>query len=181
MVQKGKERKKKGQKTQPKDRIGAFGTVFFSWDFPEFGTAWKSKTWYKLAILIAVILLVYTFFTSNYLFSVIIILTSIIYFFQSFDSPLTINCQITEDGVAVGNKFYDYRDLSKFWIIYEPPEVKNLYLEFTNPFKPRLGIPLFDQNPLAIRQVLEQYVDEDVERENEPISDGLARMFKMHH
>lgn len=175
MAKEGSNRKTK--KEAPK---GEYGEVYFKWDFPEFGTSWRSSSWYKWAIPVAILLLAYSFFTNNYLFAVIIILLAIIYFFQSFDSPLTVQCQITEDGIVLGGKFYDYRDLSLFWIIYEPPNVKNLYIEFNNPLKPRLGIPLNNQNPIAVRDVLEQYLEEDAEREDEPISDGLSRVLKMH-
>lgn len=164
----------------PNVEKGEFGKVFFSWDFPEYNTSWKNNYWYKWAILVTGLLIIYAFFTANYLFAVILVLLGIIYLFQSFDSPLTVQCQITEDGVILGSRFYDYRDLSLFWIVYEPPEVKNLYFEFRNSLKPRIGIPLADQNPLAVREILEQYLDEETERENEPISDGLSRVFRMH-
>ena len=171
---------KKEKSKAPRVERGEFGEVFFDWNFPEYNTSWRNGTWYKTAIFVVIMLLIYAFFTANYLFAVIIILLGIIYFFQSFDSPLTVQCQITEDGVVLGSRFYDYRDLSLFWIVYEPPEVKNLYFEFRNSLKPRIGIPLADQNPLAIREVLEKYLDEETERENEPISDGLSRVFRMH-
>ena len=179
--QKHSGKKTKGSTMAKKNMQGEHGTVFFSWDFPEFGTNWRNRTWYKWAIPVAIALLIYALFSANYLFAVIIVLVAIIYFFQAFDSPLTVRCEISEDGVVLGKRFYDYRDLSLFWIIYEPPEVKTLYIEFRNPVKPRLGIPLQDQNPLEIRDTLGQYLEEDVERENEPISDGLARALRMHH
>ena len=172
--------KKRDKTPSHKEQHGEFGKVYFSWDFPEYNTSWRNNSWYKWAIPVALVLVAYAFFTGNYLFAVIIVLFGIIYFFQSFDNPLTVRCEITEDGIVLGARFYDYRDLSLFWIIYEPPEVKNLYIEFRNSLKPRIGIPLGDQNPLAIREVLAQYLDEETERENEPISDGLSRVFRMH-
>lgn len=162
-------------------RSDEYGEVFFSWDFPEFGTAWRNKKWYKWAILVAIALLLYSLIVANYLFAVIVMLVGIIYFFQSFDSPLTIRCEISEDGIRVGKTFYDYRDLTRFWIIYEPPEIKTLYIEFKNPLKPRLGIALQNQNPLEIRDTLRQYLEEESGRDNEPISDGLSRLFRLHH
>ena len=170
-------RKKAGRK---KEYVSDFGKVFYKWGFPEYGTAWRDRKWYQWAVPLAIVLLLYSLFSGNYLFSVILVLLGVIYFFQSFDSPLTVQAQITEDGIIIGSKFYDYRDISQFWIIYEPPEVKNLYVEFANPLKPRLGIPLVNQNPLAVRETLAQYLEEDTSRENEPISDGLSRIFRLH-
>ena len=175
-----KGKKEQFKKENERAHKGEFGKVFFTWDFPEYNTSWRNNKWYKWAIIVAVLLTIYAFITANYLFAVIIVLLGVIFVFQSFDSPLTVQCQITEDGIIIGSRFYDYRDLSQFWIIYEPPAVKNLYIEFKNPIKPRLGIPLNTQNPLEIRDVLERYLDEEVDRENEPLSDGLSRLFRMH-
>lgn len=162
-------------------RKGQYGEVFFNWNFSEFGTAWRNRSWQKAGIIIGALLLVYAVFSANYLFAVIIVLSAIIFYFQAIQKPLTVNCQITEDGIKIGKRLYDYRELDKFWIIYEPPNIKNLYLEFRNPVKPRLGIPLQNQDPIKIRQTLLNYLIEDTEREHEPLSDGLARWFRLHH
>ena len=66
-------------------------------------------------------------------------------------------------------------------MIYEPPEVKNLYIEFKNVLRPRLGIPLQNEKPLEIRDLLLKHLPENKEREHEPISDGLSRFFKLDH
>ena len=45
-----------------------------------------------------------------------------------------------------------------FFIIYQPPEVKSLYFEFKALTKPRLVIPLKDQNPVEIRKTLLEHL-----------------------
>lgn len=173
--------KSETEKNKKDPRGSNLGRVFVRWNFSEYGILWRNKTWVRGAIIIAGLLLLYAIWTTNYLFAVIIVLAGIIFYFQSFDKPRTVNCQISEDGIKIGRRLYDYREFDNFWIIYEPPEVKNLYLEFKNSVRPRLGIPLQDQNPIVIRQALKQYLTENIEREHEPFSDGLARWFKLHN
>jgi len=79
----------------------------------------------------------------------------------------------------VGTKFYPFSELEKYWIIYNPPEVKTLYFEPKNIIKHRLSVPLLDADPLLIRSYLNQYLFEDLDVEEEPLSDRLGRILKM--
>jgi len=160
---------------------GSYGEVYLRWNFPEYGTHFRTRQWQKWAVIAGFAFFLYALLTSNFLFAVIIVLIATILFFQTIEHPLTVTIQITEDGIVIGKRFYDYRELDKFWIIYEPPHVKNLYIEFRNVLKPRLGIPLQDQNPIEARMVLLKHLPEDTTREHEPLSDSLARFFKLHH
>ena len=86
---------------------------------------------------------------------------------------------INEDGVVLGSKFIAYKEIKDFFIIYEPPEVKTLHLEFNQGWRPRLAVPLGEQNPLAVREVLLKYLAENTERTEEPLSDYLSRKWKL--
>src|SRR3989344_5481594 len=147
-----------------------YGEVLFNWVFPEFPRYERDKSWYFWASVIAVILLIYAIFSANFLFAVIIIVSSltILMFHRSNNE---INFKITEDGILLNKQFYDYRDIKNFYIIYQPPAVKTLYFEPKSIFRPRVPVSLEDQNPVKIREVLLNYLEEDLERENEPTSD----------
>ena len=77
------------------------------------------------------------------------------------------------------DKFYDYDAVRYFYILYKPPELKNLYFEFKAVTKPRLIVPLENQNPLEIRDILNQYLTENLEKEEEPASEALRKLFKL--
>ena len=62
---------------------------------------------------------------------------------------------------------------------YEPDEAKTLFLEFKSGVRPRLAIPLQNKNPLKIRSILLAHLPEDVEREDEPLSEQLIRLLKL--
>ena len=85
---------------------------------------------------------------------------------------------ITEDGIFIGNKFIDYEDLRSFYIIYYPPEIKNLYFETKSIIKQRIAIPLEGQDPVYIRELLLEYLDEDLEKEEIPTSESITNILR---
>lgn len=156
------------------------GELLTSWDFPEFEKYTRTKIWYIIMGLILIGLITYAIITEGYLFLGIIILYVIIYYLRSKREPLIVQIQIFEDGIQISDStFYEWKDIKQFWIIYEPPVVKNLYLEFNAGFRPSITISLENQNPLNIRNILLQYISEDTDKENESFSDGLSRLLRL--
>jgi len=153
--------------------------ILFSWEFPEFEKHKRSLGWYLSAIIIGGALLVYSVVTFNILFALIIILFIFISFLHSYQEPPVIKFEITEDGIRLGRKFFPYKELSKFWIVYDPPKVKNLYLDFKSFIKPTLSVPLLDQNPISIRKFLLENLEEDLEKEEEDLSDSIGKILKL--
>jgi len=155
------------------------GKKLITWTFPEIIKHERSRGWYIAAIIIGVLLLIYALFTFNLLFALIIIVTAIILFLRHKEGVSDIDFTIYEDGVEIGNNFHEFRELRDFYVIYEPPEVKNLYLNFRSALQPRLQIPLDDINPVKVREILLDYLNEDLDKENEPITDALGRWLKL--
>ena len=155
------------------------GETFFAWEFPEYTKHHRTMWWYLGIGALGGILIIFSLLTKNYLFALIILMTAIIIFLYEAKDPLQVTFSITEDGIGIGNDFFAWKEIRNFWIIYEPPEVKNLYLDFKNVYRPRLAIPLDEQNPLKIREKLLEFIDEDLEKESEPLSDTLGRKLKL--
>lgn len=151
-----------------------------SWTFPEFTLPERSRTWYMGAILIALVLLFYAIVTSNFLFGLIVILTAVVLVTRQAKEVEEVFFGLNEDGVQVGEKFFEFKEIKIFWIIYEPPQVKNLYFETDSLWRPRLTIPLQDANPVKVRRLLlDHMVKEDLKKENEPLSEALGRRLKL--
>lgn len=155
------------------------GKTLAQWQFPEFIKYEHSRRWYIMFTLVMVLLLIYSLATANILFTVIIIIAALIITMNKKRQPRDVDFKITEEGIIVDETLYQWKEIKHFWIVYEPPQVKTLYLEFNSWHLPRLPIPLLDNNPLDLREILLDYLDEDIEREGEPISDGLSRGFKI--
>jgi hypothetical protein len=156
------------------------GKVVFSWLFKEYEQYVRSKRWYLVALVVCVALVVYALFSANYLFALVIILFGIVMYLHEMQPPMDVYFGITETGVILGKKFYKFSELEGFWVIYNPPEVKNLYFRLKNVVKFRVKIPLLDFDPNPIRDYMKRFLIEEAEQEEEPLSDRLARILKIH-
>ena len=86
--------------------------------------------------------------------------------------PSTIGIHAT--GISIDDNHHRFADMRSFWIHYYPPHLKELTVEFKKGLTHRLHIPLKNQNPLEIRQVMVSYVPE---KEHEPsLLDHLVRI-----
>ncbi len=130
-------------------------------------------------ITIGLLLVLYGIFANNFLFALIIILAGIILFLQSKQTPPAVPFGMTTMGVLVSDRFYPYRELGSFYIIYTE-EVQTLYIETKSRLRPTLRIALMEQDPTQIRLTLRQFLTEDIEREQEPTLDVFARRWKIH-
>lgn len=157
-----------------------FGELLAGWKIPEYEQRDRSKNWYIGASIVALLLLIYSFSSGNFLFALIIIIAAVVMILNDGQKPAAVKFYITDEGIIIGGKFYDYDEIKDFSIVYKPKqEIKNLYFELKNPLKPRISIPLEKMNPLPIRENLLKYLDEDLDRTDQPLSETLARFFKL--
>jgi hypothetical protein len=158
----------------------SYGKEISSWFIPEYNKHHRDKRWYILAIIVSVGLLIYCFFTNNFLFAAIIVLAGVVIVTIDGEEPALLKFIISTEGIIYGSKFFDYDEIATFAVVYRPREgVKNLYFEFKNPLRHRLSVPLNNLNPLPIRENLLKYLSEDLERTSEPISETFGKIFKL--
>ena len=156
-----------------------FGKILASWKFAEFDKHNRSRLWYIFFGVLSVALLVYSFITFNYLFTLIIILGSGIIYLQAKTEPRSVLFHITTKGIKIGAREHLYKDIKNFWILYDPPAVKKLYFSFKGGWGGQFMVPLKNQNPLKIRDILLNFVIEDLEKEEEPTGEAFGRWAKL--
>ena len=162
------------------EEIINFGKEYFKWQVPEYDKHDRPKVWYILASILAIALLLFSVKTGNFLFAIIIIVAALIIILHDGKEPENVDFVIYSEGLRIGKRFYDYDEIKNFSVIYKTSKnIKNLYFEFNGAIKPRLSIPLKNTNPLQIREALLKYLKEDLERTDEPVSEGLAKLFKL--
>ena len=149
------------------------------WEVYEYARYERGALWYAIAILSGLGLLVYAILTSNFLFALIIVMFSLALYLSIITEPAKIRFALTEDGLEIGRIRYPYREIKSFWLIYDPPEVKNLYFYFRSPLRPRLTIDLADANPVQVRLALLTRVHEDLTQAEEPLTEIIGRLFKI--
>jgi hypothetical protein len=102
-----------------------------------------------------------------------------LFYYDRKEAPI-LDFILEEEGLVIGTRFYDYDEIKNFSIVYKPKEdIKNIYLTFSSNLRNRIAIPLIDQDPLVVRRYILQYVDEDLERNHEPVSESIGRMLKL--
>lgn len=166
---------------------------YLSWQVPEYESKERDRRWYIIAITFLLVTLFFCFFeisnwkvlflgvNSNFIFALILILSSIITIINDGQEAALVDFKIGPEGINIGKKFYDYDELRHFSIIYKPNiEVKHLYIEFKNSFiHPRLSVHLDKQDPITVRNYLLRYLDEDLERLGPPVSEQLTKLLKL--
>lgn len=156
------------------------GEILAEWVLEEYSQHKREKSWYLWFGGAGIALILYGFFTGNVIFSFIIMLFAIVLYLQHVNTPPKLPFMITERGVVVGNRLYKYSELDSFFIVYNPPEVKMLYINPQSSAKPRLRIPMQDQDPLDIRSLLGTFMMENLEEDVEPFSDQVGRTWRLH-
>jgi hypothetical protein len=154
------------------------GREIVSWLVDEYVRHERGTWWYVLSGLACLALLIYSVLTQNFLFAIIVIMFAVITGLSAMREPRKMLINITDLGVGIGDDFYPYKTIQKFWILYEPPEVKNVYFEFKLSPMRRLTIPLHEQNPIDVRSALVRFLDEDLEMEDEPMSEIIGKVLK---
>lgn len=155
------------------------GEEIFSWMVDEYERHERGPVWYAIAFLVGLSLVLYAIVTRNFLFAVIVVMAGVIIALSAMREPQRIPFVVTTRGVALGHQFVSYKELRSFWILYEPPYLKNLYVDFRSPITPHLVIPIEDQDPVEVRRVLLEFITENQSQEDETLTDVLGRFLKI--
>ena len=161
------------------ERLPQFGTEILSWQIDEYPDHERSRFWYIVGSLFSLGLIFYGLLTANFLFALIILMIDLIFLLSIFKKPERISVIISTTGILIGNGFYDYRLIKDFSIVYNPPQVKNLYLDFYSPWRPLISVPTEEIDPNQIREILLNFCMENFERNEETLTDLLRRVYKL--
>jgi len=151
--------------------------VFLEWDPPEFQQQKKTENWYLWLGIAAAILITIAIFTKAYMVAVTFFLLAIVIVMLSQKQPDRISAKLTDTGILFHNNFYPYHNIDEFWILYDPPRVTTLNLKPKKSMRYPISIEIDEADPVKIREVLLEYLDEDEEKEEEFI-EHLSRRFR---
>lgn len=133
-----------------------------SWQHHEHAHIERSVDWFWSLGIISVGALILTVYFKIFLFSIIIILFSLLALHNAKRTPPLLRFDITRKGVRAGNTLYPYSMLESFWV--EDTEYRDVVLfKSKKPFSPILTIP-FDSteiDPEHIRDYLLDYLNEE--------------------
>lgn len=156
------------------------GRELFHWTVPEREHYQHDRRWRIIASLIALALIVIAVLTSNYLFALIVLIACFVIVLNEDEEPAKLRFTIGTEGIMLGDKFYDYDEFKSFSVLYKPAQdLKALYFDFPSIWRRDLIIPLYDNNPLPIRENLLKYLKEDLERTDESLDEVIGKILKL--
>ncbi|HEV8601612.1 MAG TPA: hypothetical protein VGQ87_03395 [Patescibacteria group bacterium] len=148
-----------------------------SWEAPEFPERTRSTNWYIMFAIISVILIGFAVWVGSVITIIMFCLLIAVGFGFAVQKPKQVDYSINSQGIVVGKLIYPYKNIRKFWIIYDPPAVKTLNFETTAYLNNVISIELGNQDPLPVKSKLKNHLFEDLDRE-ESFADILARKAK---
>jgi hypothetical protein len=153
--------------------------ILLGWKTPEFIPLQRGKLWYLIASIIVISLVAYAIFTDSATMAIVFILLAGMFFMTHKKEPRILKVMITKLGVRYGDDFYHYNTINAFWIVYNPPFVRALYLRLGGKTYRTLKIELNYQNPTEVRNLLSKEIPELEGMEEHPF-DMLSRMLRLH-
>lgn len=151
----------------------------FVWEAPAYLKFERGPGWYFTMALVAVAGMAYAVWSANFLFAFIILLMGILLLLVGNKDPQRVLVQVGNNGIVWNGRLTTYQDIDEFAIVYHPPHVKTLYIVAKSPIVPRLRIELEDQDPIALRNHLRQFLREDLDLQSEYLSDIVARLLRL--
>jgi hypothetical protein len=144
-----------------------------SWTAQEFIKKDKEKVWFFVFGIIALALFIIGILIKNYIFSIIIFLSSFLIFIQALRHPQKIKTEIYEDHITI-NDFLEiiFKEIRSFWI-FEEADFNSLCFEMKKFYRPKIYLPLGQQSPDKIREILIKFINE--EKQEESLIDIIAR------
>ncbi len=166
------------------------GPILHQWSFEEFEHHHHSIIWRIGATLLLGSGIGFALWQHNITLAFLLVSVGVVLVAREFQGPETMRVRIREGALEL--LFEDHHNEGRepttvipwdqfrhFWMIYQPPDVRHMYFHYTSAVKPRLRIPLAEENPVEIRETLRRFLEEDLQHTNEPITDALARVFKI--
>lgn len=148
----------------------------YSWKAKEFEKYEKSTAWFVVMGLVFLALILTAIAWQSYTAFILFVLIGFVVFIYAVREPKTLEYAITHQGVKVENLIYKFDDIESFWIFYDPPEVKYLSLKTKHGLGKHVHIPLGQEDPEKIREVLSRFVPE--KKQEEHLADVLARALR---
>lgn len=168
---------KEMQETQDLDKIDddveAVATLF-EWFAEEHNHQPKSPVWFAVLAVLTTLLVGTFLFFYNFTGAIATAFLGGFLYFLAQKHPATVRYRIMVDGVAHNNTLYHYRDLDSFNVVYEPGETKTVIVRSKRKFTPLIHMEIGEADPVAIRDILLEFIREDQTLE-EPLVDIWAR------
>ena len=157
-----------------------FGDLIMMWTMDEFHRHERGTGWYVIFLVLGVGLIIWALLTSNYIFAILLVLIGTYMILEHFRDPGDVPVMILTTGIVVGNHYHPWDEIKDFSIVYEPPAIRKMYLDFVPVKHLPVGLDFpEDMNPNELRETILEFADEDLDRKEESVIDFIRRTYKI--
>ena len=143
-----------------KEKSGLPHDTLIHWEAPEFEIIERDRKWLLGVTVFLILIVAYALFTNSIVMAITFILIGIVGYMHFEREPRILTFLITPDGVAAGKEIYFFSNINSFWIFYEPEGKKLISLHTKTYLAPFVHIPIHEEDPAEIREVLLKYIPE---------------------
>ncbi len=161
----------------PAEQVHEIHNVLFRWSGTEHERYDVRPLTYLIAALVLSIIVVYALISDNPIMAITFILIGVAGYLYLNQEPRVVDFYVTSEGVIIDKELYEFDQIKSFWIFYEPPHSKILSLRMKKTLLPYIRIPVHDQDPVKIRQILLQFLPE--KKQEYSLSDTLEKIIHM--
>ena len=148
--------------------------TLFDWSALEHIHQIRNPQWFAVFAGVIALIAIGFILMGNFIASLTIAMIGGYMFIVAQHKPSKIRYRLLTEGVALNTTLYHYKDLDSFNIVYEPGDVKTVILKSNKRIMPLIHMEIGNADPVAIREILIQFVQEDIHLE-EPLIDIWAR------
>jgi len=148
--------------------------VVLHWRAPEHEINVKGRKWYLYILLLLAAIVAFAVYTDSPVMAITFIMIGVVGYIFIGKEPRILDYAVTHEGVIAGREIYEFDNMHSFWIFYEPEGVKVISLHMQNKLIPFIHIPVHDEDPVRIREVLMEYIPE--EKQEPSLVDTFERL-----
>lgn len=153
------------------------GTILLSWEADEFQSHERGLWWHVIVLGLAVLAIIYAIYIRNWIFIGLIVMVVVALYVIGNVAPRKFIHTITDKGVEVGDKFYNYDELKSFWLVSEEKAATVLNIITAQKYTLLLTLQLEKSNVEQIRKILSEYLPEESDRGEDRV-DKIGRFLK---
>jgi hypothetical protein len=152
------------------------GKTLAEWEALEHEPSDLGKKSYIGIGFVFIAIVAYALYTNSPLMAIVFILIGMVGYLSLNRPEMPTRYVITSKGISVGREFYEYEDISSFFILEDHPSFpKHLIIQTNGWLVSHVHIPLAEQRADAIRHLLLPSVPE---KKYEPgLIDTIEKMF----
>lgn len=155
------------------------GKILYSFITPECRDHKRGNTWFIGMGLVVLLAVFWGIFEQSLSIVLLAILLGGMYTITHNKPSADISVKFTDIGLQWKEKFFLYQSITAFWIIWKPEDgVFTLHIIMSSGLLKELVIPIQNQDPAKIREILGYYVPE-IEGREERFTDLIIRMLKL--